>query len=67
MNYVEICRFSPISNRLLKLVIALLNYPLAVTDMWTEMAEEKAKLVFFLPKGGTQLILVRLSIVETFL
>ena len=52
MNYVEICRFSPISNRLLKLVIALLNYPLAVTDMWTEMAEEKAKLVFFLPKGG---------------
>ena len=30
-----------------ELVIALLNYPLTFTDMWTEMAEEKAKLVLF--------------------
>lgn len=30
--------------------------------MWTEMAEEKAKLELFPPKGGRQLILVRLSI-----
>lgn len=50
MNYVEKCRFSPISNRLLKLFIALLNYSLTVTNMWAEMAEEKAKLVFFPPK-----------------
>ena len=50
LNYVEKCRFSPISNRLLKLFIALLNYPLTVTNMWAEMAEEKAKLVFFPPK-----------------
>ena len=49
MNYVEKCRFSPISNPLLKLFIALLNYPLTVTDIWAEMAEEKAKLVFFPP------------------